>query len=158
MKSTVVCLAALGALSLAACGQSAGSATSAETPPQAGTTTTPAPAAVASSSAASVSPSAPTTAAPAGEPRVVVDNEAGVQITPAAGGQTITVAFGTPRAQARATLVAALGQPLEAANPDCPWGPATLWDWSSGQAVVVNDALVGWSSGARDFGYTCIAD
>jgi hypothetical protein len=89
---------------------------------------------------------------------VVVDNENGIQIAPAAGGQTIKVAFGTQRAQARATLVAALGQSRQSVNPECPWGPATLWDWPSGQAVVVNNELVGWTGGGRDFGYTCIAD
>lgn len=145
MKSSAACLAALGALSLAACEQSASSDNSTATP-------TPAP---------MTAPSTPTVAtpqSPAGGPRVVVDNETGVQITPAAGGQTITVAFGAQRAQARATLVAALGQPSEYENPDCPWGPATLWLWPSGQAVVVNNELVGWSGDEGDFGYTCIAD
>ena len=146
MKSPAVCLAALCALSLGACQQSASSANSAATPtPAAKPPLTPAVA-------------TPAPAAPAGESRVVVDDETGIQITPAAGGQTIKVAFGTQRAQAQATLVAALGQPRESTNPDCPWGPATLWDWPSGQAVVVNNELVGWTGGGRDFGYTCIAD
>ena len=70
----------------------------------------------------------------------------------------ITVAFGTPRTQAQATLFAALGQPRRSTNQECPWGPATLWGWDSGQGVVVNDELVGWIRGDRGFGYTCIAD
>ena len=138
MTSRSVYLAALGAISLAACGQPAGSASSAAPPVPAG------------------SPAA--TATPDSDPRVVVDNETGIQITPAAGGAAVTVPFGTERTQAQAMLVAALGKPSEMMNPDCPWGPATLWDWPSGAAVVVNNELVGWTGNGGDFGYTCIAD
>ena len=150
MKLTTVCLAVLGTLGLAACDQSPSSANPAKAP-------TPAAAEPASEVPAPAGSEA-TKASPAGNPRVVVDNDTGVTITPAGGGQPIRVAFGTPSAQARETLVAALGQSSDAMNPDCPWGPATLWDWPAGQAIVVNNELVGWTGDDGDFGYTCIAD
>ena len=160
MKSTTFCMAALGALSLTACGQAAGSSTSNPT-----TAAPAAPIAVqrpiasdARDAAGPLNPASAATQARSGAPLVVVDSEAGIQITPSGGGQMITVAFGTPRTQAQATLFAALGQPRRSTNQECPWGPATLWDWDSGQAVVVNDELVGWIRGDRGFGYTCIAD
>lgn len=159
MKFTAVCLAALGALALAGCEQSTGSGNSAATPTPDDMTVPSTPAIAKPSSEVPAPAGSPATmASPAGTPRVVVDNDSGIHITPAAGGRTITVAFGTKRAQAQATLVAALGPTSEGMNPDCPWGPATLLEWPAGQAIVVNDELVGWTADEGDFGYTCIAD
>lgn len=150
---TIIAGAALCVL-LAGCGspasQSAASASAA---------TAISPASVAPASA----PAAPASAADApgpasgAEPVVTVDNEAGVRVaTPA--GAAVAVPFGTPQAQARTQLFAALGQPRESTNPDCPWGTATNWTWASGTAYVVNGDLVGWQRGEENWGYTCIAD
>lgn len=151
MKTTIAG-AALYVL-LAGCGNPASQTASSASAASASAASAPAGAPAAPAPTADAAAPAPAAAAPT----VTIDNETGVRVA-LAGGAPVVVPFGTPQAQARTQLVAALGQPRESTNPDCPWGTATNWSWDSGTAYVVNGDLVGWQRGEDNWGYTCIAD
>ena len=88
--------------------------------------------------------------APAAEHYALAVTGEGLRLINREQGSAQPLAFGMARDQAMRTVGNVLGAPVaQGESPDCPAGPATSADFSSGLSLVFrDDRFVGWDLGA----------